>query len=208
MSPTLQIAVYIRNNSVANFCEECVLWRVFGFHLTVPHASSESSWVRHNVLVWEWDWWRGPLPQGLPEVWLIFAARVESEWETKLNDSGMRWCQHFPWSRIFQYSRHRNRTLNESEVVNRHTDNWQKNKVLYLGSSRAAEYWLYAKVAAPGDWKQLNDTDKSSVQGRRPRLINQLLTDHSPRAPHGNIGQRHQSSDPDPKILFNAVEAT
>ena len=27
----------IRNNIVANFCEECVLWRVFHFHLSVPH---------------------------------------------------------------------------------------------------------------------------------------------------------------------------
>ena len=31
--PTLQT---VRNNSVANFCEECVLWRVFSFHLTAP----------------------------------------------------------------------------------------------------------------------------------------------------------------------------
>ena len=35
-SPTLQMAVSIRRNSVASFCEECVLWRVFCFHLTVP----------------------------------------------------------------------------------------------------------------------------------------------------------------------------
>ena len=37
MSPTLQMAVSIRNNNVACFCEERVLWRVFGFHLTVPY---------------------------------------------------------------------------------------------------------------------------------------------------------------------------
>ena len=36
MSPTLQMTVSIRNNSVASFCEECVLWRVFGFHFTAP----------------------------------------------------------------------------------------------------------------------------------------------------------------------------
>ena len=34
MSPTLQMAASIRKNSVASFCEECVVWRVFGFHLT------------------------------------------------------------------------------------------------------------------------------------------------------------------------------
>ena len=33
----LQMAVSIRNISVATFCEECVLWQVFCFHLTVPH---------------------------------------------------------------------------------------------------------------------------------------------------------------------------
>ena len=38
MSPTLQMAVLIRNNSVASFCEECVSWRVFGFHLTAPYS--------------------------------------------------------------------------------------------------------------------------------------------------------------------------
>ena len=32
ISPTLQMAVSIRNNIVASFCEECVLWRMFGFH--------------------------------------------------------------------------------------------------------------------------------------------------------------------------------
>ena len=37
MSPSLQMAVPIRNNNVANFCEECVLWRVFGFQLSAPH---------------------------------------------------------------------------------------------------------------------------------------------------------------------------
>ena len=39
MSPTLHTAVSICNNSVAGFCEECVLWRVFGFHLTAPYIS-------------------------------------------------------------------------------------------------------------------------------------------------------------------------
>ena len=38
MSPTLQMAVSISNNSIASFCEECVLWRMFGFHLTVPYT--------------------------------------------------------------------------------------------------------------------------------------------------------------------------
>ena len=37
MSPALQMAVSIRNNRVASFCEECVLWRVFGFHLSAPY---------------------------------------------------------------------------------------------------------------------------------------------------------------------------
>ena len=31
MSPTLQLAVSKRNNNVASFCEECVLWQVMGF---------------------------------------------------------------------------------------------------------------------------------------------------------------------------------
>ena len=34
MSPTLQMAVLIRNNSVASFCEEWVLWLVFCFDFT------------------------------------------------------------------------------------------------------------------------------------------------------------------------------
>ena len=37
MSPTLQMAVSIHNNSVASFCKECVLWRVFGIPLTAPY---------------------------------------------------------------------------------------------------------------------------------------------------------------------------
>ena len=37
MSLTLQMAVSICNNSVASFCEECVLRRAFGFHFTVPY---------------------------------------------------------------------------------------------------------------------------------------------------------------------------
>ena len=36
MSPTLQMTVSIRKNSVARFCEECLLWRVFGFLLSAP----------------------------------------------------------------------------------------------------------------------------------------------------------------------------
>ena len=34
MSPTLQMAVLIRNKSVASFCDECVLWRVFDFRFS------------------------------------------------------------------------------------------------------------------------------------------------------------------------------
>ena len=37
MSPTLQMAISMCNNSTSSFCEECVSWRVFGFHLTAPH---------------------------------------------------------------------------------------------------------------------------------------------------------------------------
>ena len=37
MSPTLQMAVSIRNDSVTSFCEEYVLWQVFGCHLTTPY---------------------------------------------------------------------------------------------------------------------------------------------------------------------------
>ena len=37
MSPILQMAVSICNNSAACFCEECVLWRAFGFHFTAAH---------------------------------------------------------------------------------------------------------------------------------------------------------------------------
>jgi len=38
ISPTLQMTISIRNNNVANLCEECVLWQVFGFHLTDPYT--------------------------------------------------------------------------------------------------------------------------------------------------------------------------
>ena len=38
MSPALQMTVSIRNNSVASFCEECVLWRGFCFHLNALHC--------------------------------------------------------------------------------------------------------------------------------------------------------------------------
>ena len=38
MSPTLQMAVSIQNNSVASSYEECILWRVFGFHLTENYS--------------------------------------------------------------------------------------------------------------------------------------------------------------------------
>ena len=46
MSPTLQMVVSIRSNSVTIFCEEWVLRWVFGFHLTVPHTC-ESGTFRH-----------------------------------------------------------------------------------------------------------------------------------------------------------------
>ena len=49
MSPTLQMAVYIRNNSVASVCEECVLWRVFGFHLTTPYIISDRRLVWYHI---------------------------------------------------------------------------------------------------------------------------------------------------------------
>ena len=38
MSPTLQMAVSMRYNNVASFCEECLLWRAFGFHLTATYV--------------------------------------------------------------------------------------------------------------------------------------------------------------------------
>ena len=41
MSPTLHMTVSIHNNSVASFCEECDLWRVFGFHLTALYIPAE-----------------------------------------------------------------------------------------------------------------------------------------------------------------------
>ena len=37
ISPTLEMAVSIRNNSVDRFCEECAFWWVIGFHLSAPH---------------------------------------------------------------------------------------------------------------------------------------------------------------------------
>ena len=43
MSHTLQMAVLIRNSIVASFCEECVLWRVFGFDWTAPHKLMQFS---------------------------------------------------------------------------------------------------------------------------------------------------------------------
>ena len=42
MSSNLQMAVSI-HNSVANFCEDCVLWRMFEFHLTVPYTYIHTS---------------------------------------------------------------------------------------------------------------------------------------------------------------------
>ena len=33
------MTVSIRNNSFASLCEECVLWRMFGFHLTASHIN-------------------------------------------------------------------------------------------------------------------------------------------------------------------------
>ena len=44
MSPTLQMSVSIRNNSVASFCDECVLWRLFDFHVTAPHRDDLLWW--------------------------------------------------------------------------------------------------------------------------------------------------------------------
>ena len=38
MSPTLEMAVSIRNYSVASFYEDCVLWQMFGFHLTTSYT--------------------------------------------------------------------------------------------------------------------------------------------------------------------------
>ena len=46
-SPTLQMAVSIQNNSVASSCEECVLWRVFCFHLTAPYALHGVPSIQH-----------------------------------------------------------------------------------------------------------------------------------------------------------------
>ena len=41
----LQMAVLIRSNCVASFCEECVLWQEFGFHLIAPYVlCTESKW--------------------------------------------------------------------------------------------------------------------------------------------------------------------
>ena len=39
----LQMVVSICTNNIASFCEECVLWRVFGFHLTATHNSHNST---------------------------------------------------------------------------------------------------------------------------------------------------------------------
>ena len=39
MSPTLQMAVSLSYNSISSFCKECVLRRVFDFHLTAPYIS-------------------------------------------------------------------------------------------------------------------------------------------------------------------------
>ena len=47
VSPILQMAVSI-HNSVASFCEECVLWRVFGFHLTVPYMLPLDPEISYN----------------------------------------------------------------------------------------------------------------------------------------------------------------
>ena len=50
MSRILQMTLSIRSNSVAIFCEECVLWRVFGFHLTAPYIYAVSILYANNVL--------------------------------------------------------------------------------------------------------------------------------------------------------------
>ena len=54
MSPTLQMAVSIRNDSVASFCEECVLWRVFGFHLIAP-MHWDLGWSIDLISKWRMD---------------------------------------------------------------------------------------------------------------------------------------------------------
>ena len=51
MSPTLQMAVSIRNNNVARFCEECVLWRVFRFHLGASYTEDPKYYARLQTAV-------------------------------------------------------------------------------------------------------------------------------------------------------------
>ena len=55
-----ELVVSIRNNKVANFCEERVLWRVFGFHMTAPYNINI-----HYIY-------------SMTKVWSIFDARYSS----------------------------------------------------------------------------------------------------------------------------------
>ena len=50
MSPNLQMAVSIRNNTITSFCEESVLWRVFGLYLTAPYRYDVFFFQLHKFL--------------------------------------------------------------------------------------------------------------------------------------------------------------
>ena len=52
MSPPLEMAVSIRNNNVASFCEQCVSWRVFGFHLAVPYRLTINNFPDKHSFLW------------------------------------------------------------------------------------------------------------------------------------------------------------
>ena len=60
MALNLQMAVSIRNKSVASSCEECVLWRVFGYYLTAPHIIRRLFFFKVRSVVtlkpqWKWE---------------------------------------------------------------------------------------------------------------------------------------------------------
>ena len=59
MSPTLQMAVSIRNGSVASFCEDCISWRLFGFHLTNPHTLCSIQRCLHEAVPFLLSQFRG-----------------------------------------------------------------------------------------------------------------------------------------------------
>ena len=73
ISPTVKMAVSIRNNSVASFWEECVLWRVVGFHLTAPrvfahkHTQSFTDWVCKCMAIDNVMQWSGQKPHQINE---------------------------------------------------------------------------------------------------------------------------------------------